>query len=501
MDDNRSYGRLLSGSLAARGYSCRMAGTAAEAMAALSQAAYDLFVLDVQLPDGDGRHLAEAICAAFPVQRSQIVFITALHRDDLDDRTRQSYVLYKPFGLVDLLRTLQEAADKQRQPRRDEPLRALVADDEPSGRKLLEALLTSLGARVDVADGGAAAVRMLEEGNYHLVVSDLQMPEVDGLEVLECARRRSPKATRVLVSGNPDALARAGTGEHPPDLLLAKPIDLARLRRLVEAVLFTRPDAALKEVRRRYAASLDAVFVKDIHGRYLYMNTVGVALLGRSPDEVIGRFDSEIFDEATLLEEVRGSDSEVLRTGRPYIYANTTRTAGDARTYLSVKFPVRDADELAAIGCLSRDVTEILGWSRTRRRCQIEGLVRDVRELMKLLASGAPVAAIDRSDVERCLQLPVLVPDRILVVERGDRALAGALRKAGYAVVEARKGKEAWELLLREGDGIDAIVGDMRELEGEFGDRVRARWPGIGILVGCAPGDFMRDLAEMLDSL
>jgi two-component system response regulator AtoC len=62
--------------------------------------------------------------------------------------------------------------------------RILVVDDEPSIRKVLSATLTREGHDVHCAADGAEAMRRLSEEPFHLVVSDLKMPEVGGMELL-----------------------------------------------------------------------------------------------------------------------------------------------------------------------------------------------------------------------------------------------------------------------------------------------------------------------------
>jgi PAS domain-containing protein len=139
------------------------------------------------------------------------------------------------------------------------------------------------------------------------------------------------------------------------------------------------------------------MFVKNAEGRYLAMNGRSAALLKRSPEEVVGRLDSEVFDGATLLEEVRASDREAFRTCQPYVYANTTRVAGAAQTFLSVKlmFPA----PVAAIACLSRDVTDLLTASPLHRRSGIDAILRDVAEF---------AAALERSRIDESLEPPPL---------------------------------------------------------------------------------------------
>ncbi|KAF0243660.1 MAG: two component sigma54 specific Fis family transcriptional [Planctomycetota bacterium] len=295
------------------------------------------------------------------------------------------------------------------------PVRVLVVDDEPCILTLLRQAISQCGAEVEVADG-PAALRLLGERAFEIVISDTQMPGADGIEVLKTAKRFRPGATRVLMSGNPAALARGEEGDAPADLLLNKPVHLGQLRQLVEAVAATgsRLEALAKAMRRRYADSADAVFLKDTRGWYLFMNATGAELLQRPVQEIERRPDSGIFDKGTLLEEVRASDQAVVRTRRPYLYVNAMRSTESVRSFLSVKFPVFDAiGVVKAIGCLSREVTAWISPAAADRPGRVDELVRDLNEASVIVAAGSIAAVIERGEVERSLQVSSEVADRI----------------------------------------------------------------------------------------
>ena len=70
-----------------------------------------------------------------------------------------------------------------------ESARILVVDDERSMREMLAILLKREGHEVSVAENGRAAIDLLNQRPFDLVVSDARMPDLDGLEVLRHARR------------------------------------------------------------------------------------------------------------------------------------------------------------------------------------------------------------------------------------------------------------------------------------------------------------------------
>jgi CheY-like chemotaxis protein len=74
-------------------------------------------------------------------------------------------------------------------------LRVLLAEDNPVNRELALAVMTSLGHQVETADNGHAVLAALEKSNFNLVLMDLQMPGLDGLETAREIRRRESAQT------------------------------------------------------------------------------------------------------------------------------------------------------------------------------------------------------------------------------------------------------------------------------------------------------------------
>ncbi|MCW9017480.1 MAG: response regulator, partial [Kangiellaceae bacterium] len=116
-----------------------------------------------------------------------------------------------------------------------QPLRVLVADDSDSNRMLLEMLLGEMSCLADTAENGEVAVEKAIENSYHLLIMDINMPEMDGLE-----------ATQVLRAINYDGKIIAHTSDDSIEMgkklrrsgfdgLLPKPLDPEALQRLVNA--------------------------------------------------------------------------------------------------------------------------------------------------------------------------------------------------------------------------------------------------------------------------
>jgi DNA-binding response OmpR family regulator len=116
VDDNRPYGRLLYAQLNARGYEARTVATLEEARAAMGTNAFDLYVVDIHLPDGDGRAFAADLQKHHAAAARQILLISSEDEQNSDarlhERGSQPAFLAKPFGLQDLLGKLREMADQ-----------------------------------------------------------------------------------------------------------------------------------------------------------------------------------------------------------------------------------------------------------------------------------------------------------------------------------------------------------------------------------------------------
>src|SRR4051812_33355107 len=83
----------------------------------------------------------------------------------------------------------------------DQTPRVLVVDDEKVIREILADFLTLEGFWVRTAEDGTAALAELERHPYDLVISDLKMPKMGGIELLECIARTSPDALTVIMTG------------------------------------------------------------------------------------------------------------------------------------------------------------------------------------------------------------------------------------------------------------------------------------------------------------
>lgn len=105
----------------------------------------------------------------------------------------------------------------------------LVIDDEKAIRNTLKDILEVEGHNVDVAEDGHAGLEMFDNGAYELVLCDIKMPQMDGIEVLEKLQERQPDVPVVMISGHGNIDTAVDAIKKGAFDFIEKPLDLNRL--------------------------------------------------------------------------------------------------------------------------------------------------------------------------------------------------------------------------------------------------------------------------------
>ncbi|HYC92932.1 MAG TPA: response regulator [Thermoanaerobaculia bacterium] len=113
--------------------------------------------------------------------------------------------------------------------------RALIVEDDPAIRRLVEKLLTRHHVTVDVAHDGRAAVDKLRTGSYTVLVLDLMVPELNGFEVIEFLKQENLKLPVAVVSAvSQQALTKLDL--DVVKLVISKPFDVDEFTKAVLAL-------------------------------------------------------------------------------------------------------------------------------------------------------------------------------------------------------------------------------------------------------------------------
>jgi PAS domain S-box-containing protein len=208
---------------------------------------YDVAVLDLQMPELDGAMLARAIQSELGADTFPLLLLTSLGGGMGEHGSGAAFAgqVAKPIkasqlyeALVGVLETGTAAAREDEEPRPPSedrphlPLRVLVAEDNAVNQRLALLLLERLGYSADLARNGVEAVEAVSARPYDVVLMDVEMPDLDGLEATRRIRdelhgRQAPRIIAVTANamqGDLDACLAAGMDDY-----LTKPIRLEAL--------------------------------------------------------------------------------------------------------------------------------------------------------------------------------------------------------------------------------------------------------------------------------
>ncbi|MFZ5584378.1 MAG: response regulator [Thermodesulfobacteriota bacterium] len=265
VDDNPASRRVLAELAQGLGLETDQAGGAAAADQALEAAQragrpHDLLILDGRLPQTDAPAFLEALRQTPWGAGLPVVFLATDH--DPGERmrvlaARPAAVLAKPVRREKLLAAARgllaggEAASAGAPASppaiaRTRSLRVLLAEDSPLNQKLATALLASRGCRVEVAEDGLAALAAWRRGGWDLILMDVMMPRLDGLEATARIRAEEAAAGRARVpivavtaqalAGDRERCLDAGMDEY-----LLKPFRPAELFALLDRLTGAGP--------------------------------------------------------------------------------------------------------------------------------------------------------------------------------------------------------------------------------------------------------------------
>jgi two-component system, sensor histidine kinase and response regulator len=256
LDDNATARRISREALAHEGAIVREAADVEEALALMRDARrdgeYDAVVLDHLMPRRDGFDFARALREDEELGPVRMLMLTSSAAATDKEAARQLGIggyLAKPVAKTDLVRAVstllgQEAhggperrlITTETLVRRSAPVRILLAEDNAVNQQVALALLTKQGYSVDVVDNGRKALEAVLAEPYDVILMDIQMPEMDGLEATRQIRSHEEHAELPIIALTAHAFQeeRDRTVEAGMDDFLAKPFKPAALYEIVE---------------------------------------------------------------------------------------------------------------------------------------------------------------------------------------------------------------------------------------------------------------------------
>ncbi len=277
---------------------------AAEALEVLRDTtdSFQLVLTDAMMPDHDGFELIREIRKDARFSRLKVILLTsAAHEDSPAHRVALDRVLTKPVKHSDLLEAIQSvmvpaagtleagliidpSTQRRRTPGRRR-LRILVAEDNPINQKLVLALLKQQRHTVTLANNGQEAVEKAAQGGFDLILMDVQMPLMSGLEATAAIRAREsavPGQHVPIMAMTAHAMAsdRETCLQAGMDGYVSKPI---RLEELLAAIDVVGGASARPAQRRRKPSAATSALVANFGGDPALLGEVIEMVLADSP--------------------------------------------------------------------------------------------------------------------------------------------------------------------------------------------------------------------------
>ena len=257
VDDNATNRRILKLQTEKLGMTARETEYPREALQWLQDGeCFDLIVTDMHMPELDGLMLTREIRKLQDEKALPIILLTSLGRRELgaEELNFSAYLTkpLKPSHLYDALagifvrslvtpRAKPAKAVMDAEMAKQHPLRILLAEDNQVNQKLALRILDQMGYRADIASNGLEAVESIERQVYDVILMDVQMPEMDGLD----ATRNIRKLTNVKQPHIIAMTANAMEGDREMCLAAGMEFYITKPIRVPELV------TALKLVKRK----------------------------------------------------------------------------------------------------------------------------------------------------------------------------------------------------------------------------------------------------------
>jgi CheY-like chemotaxis protein len=249
VDDERLMRDLLGALLTRHGHDVITAASGPEGLELFRTHRPQLTVLDLSMPDMDGIAVLRRLRAID--EQAAVVVLTGTGTDDLENQARQLGVtdfLKKALSPDVIVAALERASGQVAgsaastapgaaltPPEGEASI--LVVEDEPNSREMVTQFLLNRGYHVRSAPDGAEALFMVQEQAPHLIVLDLYMPGMNGIEVIKTLKRRDFRGSIIVLTGSQDEKLLEQALELGSVDVLGKPVDLDRLMLAIDVGL------------------------------------------------------------------------------------------------------------------------------------------------------------------------------------------------------------------------------------------------------------------------
>ena len=353
VDDNAASLSSLNEMFQSWDITLQTAQTADAAITILQDNKYDIFLIDAHMPQTDGFKLVEQIKETTPKDELPAIFIMLTSGDPPRDIARceelgAAAYLMKPINPSELFDTLiafvggdkltSEPLHLEEQTTSDVgSLNVLLVEDSVYNQKLAVGLLKRRGHVATVADNGRLALQILSEQSFDVVLMDVQMPEMDGLEATRAIRNLEKKSgehlpiiamTAQAMKGDREQCIAAGMDDY-----LSKPIRAKHFYEMIESIASQQFDSAT-EINPPKKLSEHDIFIADsltlVASPAIVDWEEALSITGGDRELLCELIEAYLEEEPPLLSEIE----QAVTTGdAPQLHAAAHKLKGAVRSF------------------------------------------------------------------------------------------------------------------------------------------------------------------------
>jgi EAL domain-containing protein (putative c-di-GMP-specific phosphodiesterase class I)/signal transduction histidine kinase/DNA-binding response OmpR family regulator/HPt (histidine-containing phosphotransfer) domain-containing protein len=350
----------------------------------------------------------------------------------------------------------------------DEAVRILVAEDNLINQELMTAQLSLLGYQADYSENGIQALAHWQQRSYHLLLTDIRMPEMNGYELVQEIRRLEPGDGRrtpiIAITANALAADVDKCFMVGVDDVIAKPVELEDLRKALEKWV---PAEILARSKQNSSTPVDITTPEDLSPNALPDDVIDFDVLAHStgdkPDlhrSLLHSYEDALEQELDKIQQAFAwKNSEQIVT-----YSHKLKSSSRS---LGVSDVARVCERLES-AAKQQDWSELeqlmplLQRSSAKAANSIQSFIQQQHDPLKILVSkdepGLELPLDDEADVTQ-FSIKVLLLDDDYIMHRVTSVMLNDLGVS--RVVNAMSGPDALAILKTQSDSIDVIICDL----------------------------------------
>ena len=264
VDDNSTNLRILNAQIDQWGLLPVQCSSGKEALQYLATKYVELVITDMQMPDMDGVQLSTVIKKLYPA-------LPVILLSSIGDETKTKHpllfnaILTKPAKQQHLGKVIQVAFEQTKEPAVQSekpvsavlsadfalqyPLNILIAEDNPTNQLLIRKILERLGYIADLVTTGTEVIEQLKTHEYDVILMDVQMPEMDGLEATRLIRNKNIRQPKIIaMTANAMVEDKEECLKAGMDYYISKPLQLSLIMKTLGTVGEELKAAAINDV-------------------------------------------------------------------------------------------------------------------------------------------------------------------------------------------------------------------------------------------------------------